>query len=923
MTNPLLKIRELGQSVWYDNISRELLKSGELKRMIEQDGVVGVTSNPSIFEKAILQDRIYENELHALVDRGLHAQNIFETLVLADIRDAADLFRPVYDETAGLDGYVSLEVSPHLAYDTLDTLVEVRRLHSVVDRENVMIKIPSTGQGIEAARILMAEGININLTLIFSPDQYRAAATAYLEAMERRAAHGEDCRKPASVASVFVSRIDTATDERLREVVDPQLRNSAASLTGKVAVAGARITYSIFKEMFHGERFDALKEKGARPQRIVWASTSTKNPSYSDTLYVDQLIGADTVNTIPTTTLEAFRDHGKPEARLEQGLDEARSVFQTLEELQIGMDDVTEQLLENGVKAFTDSLDGLIDQIQKKRIRLIRGWGHQAASLGDLQKNVDETLANLDKEKVAESIWGGDASIWSNDPQVRSKITCRLGWLSVAETMLGERRRLTAFSEEMRSLGFNCAVLLGMGGSSLASEVFVSSLGVKEGYLDLKVLDTTLPGAILDVHRTLDLDRTLFLVSSKSGGTIEVMSLYRYFRSVMEQHEGEWAGGHFVAITDPGTSLGKLASEHGFRKVFLNPADVGGRFSALSYFGLVPAALIGADLDYLLLRADQAAEASGPAVPSLESPGSWLGTIMAEAALAGKDKLTLIMSPGMATFGYWIEQLVAESTGKNGQGILPIDGESVGEPATYGSDRLFVYLRLDGEGAYDEKVSALEKAGQPVVTLRLHGPYDLGREMFRWEFATAVAGVLMNINPFDEPNVQESKDITNSLLEAFKRDGKLPDGERVDVNDPSLITKLGAFCAGLQPGDYMAVNAFIRLSKENRDALNEIRNIVRDRFGVATAAGFGPRYLHSTGQIHKGGAPKGHFLMITTEHQEDAPVPGESYSFGVLNSAQSMGDYEAIKKRNRPILRVHLGSESDLGRLLEAVKSLA
>jgi len=922
MTNPLRIIRQLGQSVWYDNVSRELLESGELERMIREDGITGVTSNPTIFQKAISQDRVYESALHALVDNGLDVTGIYEALALRDIQDAADLLKPVFEETEGHDGFVSLEVSPHLAYDSAGTIAEARRLFDLANRRNVMIKVPGTPQGLDAFKVLISEGININVTLLFSLEQYRNVVLAYIEGLESRVSADRAPGDSASVASFFVSRIDTMVDERLKEVVEPRCRSIAADLQGKTAIASARLAYAMYKEIFHGERFRGLREKGARPQRIVWASTSTKNPAYSDTMYVDALIGPETINTMPACTVDAYRRSGNPAVRVEQGVEEARAVFEELADLGMSMEEITDHLLEDGVKAFSDSFDELLQEIDKRRTRLLRGWGHRSASLGDLQASVDAALARLDQVKTSDSIWDGDASIWSDDPGVQSKINQRLGWLQSVETMIGERKRLEDFTEEIRSVGFDRAVLLGMGGSSLASEVFFSCFGSAKGYLDLTVLDTTVPGAILDLHRSLDLDRTLFIVSSKSGGTVEVMSLYRYFRSVMERHLGERAGDHFIAITDPGTGLGKLAAEQGFRKTFLNPPDVGGRFSALSYFGLVPAALIGADLHRLLMRASQAVEVSGPGVSSLESPGAWLGAIIAESALRGKDKLTLIVSPGISTFAYWVEQLVAESTGKNGKGILPIEGEPVGEREVYGDDRLFVYLRMDGDCTYDGSVSALEQAGQPVVTLRLHGPQDLGREMIRWEFATAVAGAIMQINPFDEPNVQEAKDITNDFLNIYRAKGNLPDTDRLDIYDSTLDVTLADFFGNLKSGDYLAVNAFVRSTEENRTILTSIRTLIRDRFRIATAVGFGPRYLHSTGQIHKGGPATGHFLMVTCDDAEDLVIPGVPYSFGVLKSAQAMGDYEALKKRNRPILRVHLKTESDLTKLLEAVKGL-
>jgi len=922
MTNRLWGIRDLGQSVWYDNLGRDLLRSGRLKKMIDEDGVSGVTSNPTIFEKAIGQERIYDHDIHSLVDQGLDVPAIYEALAVSDIGEAADLLMPTHEQTAGQDGFVSLEVSPHLAYDADGTVSQAKRLFQTVDRKNLMIKVPATREGFDAAEELIACGINVNVTLIFSLGQYHDAAMAFIEGMRRWIASGGDPKQPASVASFFVSRVDTIVDERLREIADPNWKTRISEISGRAAIANARLAYAMFKEIFHGGRFADLGALGVRPQRVLWASTSTKNPSYPDTYYVDALIGPETVNTIPAATLEAYRDHGEPVSRLEDDLDGARQVFRRLVDMGLSVEDIMDQLLDIGVKSFTESFDKLLDGIATKRTRLLRGWGHRSASLGQLQERVDITLARLDEGRVPENIWGGDVSLWSDDPETRSVIGQRLGWLHIVETMLDETPRIGKFVDETRSSGFKKAVLLGMGGSSLAAEMFMSCFGKADGYLDLEVLDTTVPAAVLALERSIDLQETLFIVSSKSGTTVEVLSLYKYFFDKMEKLFGNEAGKRFVAITDPGTSLGKLASEKGFKRIFLNPPDIGGRFSALSYFGLVPAALIGVDLDRLLMRAAQAVEASGPEVPSLESPGIWLGVIMAEASLAGRDKLCLIMSPGVAGFGSWLEQLVAESTGKEGKGILPLADEPMGPPEVYGQDRLFVYLRLDEEGTYDEHVSALEQAGHPVVTLRLHAPHDLGREIFRWEFATAVACAILGVNAFDQPNVQESKDITKDLLELFKKDDRLSVGDSRSTDDPNLTDALRQFVRATTDGHYVALNAFIRNSAENRDLLQAMRDVFRDKFKTPTTVGFGPRYLHSTGQIHKGGADSGYYVMITSDDIEDVPIPGESYSFGMLKAAQALGDSEALTKRGRRLLRVHLKNEADLKTLLDAAQDI-
>jgi transaldolase / glucose-6-phosphate isomerase len=919
MDNPLLAIRELGQSVWFDDLSRDLLQSGELERMTATLGISGVTSNPTIFAKSIGKDKTYDPDVHRLVDEGLNAQGIYEALAVDDIRSAADVLAPVYEASGGTDGLVSIEVSPALAYDKGGTVMEGRRLFEAVRRRNALIKVPATLQGIDAAEDLIASGINVNLTLIFSEDQYRHAADAYIGGMKRWISKGGDPALPVSVASVFVSRVDTIVDERLKELSSPSARGIVANLMGKIAIANSKLIYSNYRDIFHGDSFFDLEKKGVNRQKLVWASTSVKNPSYSDTYYVDALIGPETINTMPLTTIEAYGDHGIPFPRLAQGYDESVEYLNQLDELEIDFEQLMEKLLEDGVKAFDDSFTSMLDTIDTKRTRLLRGWGHRSASLGSLQQATDETLKECDRKKTCRDIWEYEAGVWTDNAETAGEIRQRLGWLHIVDTMVGETDRLEAFADEIRNSGFNRTVLIGMGGSSLAPEVFRQCFGVKEGYLDLSVVDTTLPASIMEVDHDADPRNTLYIVSSKSGGTIEVVSLYKHFYERAKQVLHDQAGRNFIAITDPGTTLGKMASDYRFRKVFLNPPDIGGRFSALSYFGLVPAALIGVDIKRLLMRASQAVEASGRDVPALESPGTWLGVIISEAAIAGKDKLTLVISPPVASFGYWLEQLVAESTGKNGKGIIPIEGEPLSEPSCYGSDRISIYLRVDGDSTHDKQVSALEQAGHPVITLRLHGPYDLGREMFRWEFATAVAGAILKINPFDQPNVQESKDITKKLLGEFSRTGNISPINRIGINDPEAESVLRELFSGIQPGSYVAFNAFLKPSEENVRVLTQARKIIKDKLITTTCLGFGPRYLHSTGQIHKGGPNTGLFVVITADCENDVPIPGEEYTFGVLNAAQSLGDYSALANKGRKTVCIHLDSESQIGRLLDKI----
>ena len=518
--------------------------------------------------------------------------------------------------------------------------------------------------------------------------------------------------------------------------------------------------------------------------------------------------------------------------------------------------------------------------------------------------SVEDALARLTADGVVGRIWARDHTVWKPYPE---EIADRLGWLDAPAEMRSLVPELTAFADSVRAEGFRHVVLLGMGGSSLGAEVLRATLGNGHGYPALTVLDSTVPAAVRAVSDAIDPERTLFLVSSKSGTTTEPNVLYRHFRTLVDR------GTNFAAITDPGTPLAELGEREGFRQKFLNAEDMGGRYSVLSYFGLVPAALAGIDVEELLARGEAMAERCR-AADAAENPGAALGAAMGAHALDGRDKLTLVTSPGIGSFGLWAEQLVAESTGKEGAGIVPVAGEPLRPPGSYGADRLFVYLRLEGDanGETDEFVDAVESAGHPVVRADLADAYDLGAELFRWQFATAVAGSILGVNPFDQPDVRLAKERTEDLLAEYAASGRLPRVDSLSLEE--LISRAG-------PGRYLAVVAFIEQTPETDDALAALRTAVMDRFGVATTVAYGPRFLHSTGQMHKGGPDSGLFVQLTADRADDLPVPGEAYTFGTLLDAQALGDLAALTERGRPVARVRLGLDapSDIARLTRQV----
>src|ERR671922_103527 len=735
----LAALTEAGTSIWLDQIRRTLITSGELERLIRQESLRGVTSNPAIFEKAILGSTDYDDQIEELARAGVDSEGIYEEIAIKDVQLACDVFRPLWEEAGGGDGFVSLEVGPSAAHDTEETMRQARDFWKRVDRPNLMIKIPGTTEGVPAIEEALYEGINVNITLLFAVESYENVMEAYLKAMERRRAEGKplDVR---SVASFFVSRVDTEVDKRL----DGLGRND---LRGTAAVANARAAYRRFKEVFGGERYAALREAGCPVQRPLWASTGVKDPHYPETKYVATLVGPDTVNTMPMPTLLACKD-----------------------ELEV-------------------------------------------------------TPGTAEQDPTAELQALTDAGI-----------------------------------------------------------------------------DSTDPGAVLGVERAVDLETTLFIVSSKSGGTVETLSHMRYFYERAGRD-----GSRFVAVTDPGSPLVELARERGFRHVFENDPEIGGRHSVLSYFGLVPAVLAGVNIEAMLHRAQVAEQNCGPFETGAGNSGLWLGLAMGQLALLGRDKATFIVSHPIESFGLWVEQLIAESTGKDGKGILPVAGEPLGDPDEYGDDRVFAYLRNPDEpdADLDAKVEALARAGHPTVTMAVHGAADLGRIFFFAEFATAVAGWVLGINAFNQPNVQEAKDNTNKVLAS----PQLPEVPETDDLEPLL--------AQAKPPHYVAIMGYVTPSEEFDAAIAEVRTKIRARTKATTTFGYGPRFLHSTGQLHKGGPPTGLFLQLVHDGEEDVEIPEAGYTFGHLKNAQATGDYQTLSNHGLPVWRVRLEGDA-----AEAVRRL-
>jgi transaldolase/glucose-6-phosphate isomerase len=940
--NPVKTLENHGQAVWLDFLARGFIARGDLKKLIDTDGVKGVTSNPSIFEKAIGSSDEYDGAIgKALKQADRPIAELFEHLAVEDIQHAADVLRPVYDQLRGDDGFVSLEVSPYLAMDTKGTVTEAVRLWKDVKRRNLMVKVPATQEGLPAIQHLIGEGISINITLLFSRDVYVQVAEAYLAGLEKYVKSGGDPSHVASVASFFVSRIDSAVDKELDEKIaranDPTEKERLAALKGKVAIANAKLAYQEYKRLFSGPRWDKLAAKGAKPQRLLWASTGTKNKDYSDVLYVEELIGPNTINTVPPATLDAFRDHGKPRDSLEENIEDARHLLAELEKSGISLDAITAALVKDGVKLFADAADKLYGAVAHKRATVLgAGIDRQALALGShIGKAVEKATEDWRASGKIRRLWQYDKSVWTGTDEDKW-----LGWLNSAEK--ADIADYENFAQRVKGQNFTDAVVLGMGGSSLGPEVLAETFARKSGFPRLHVLDSTDPAQVRAMESKVNIAKTLFIVSSKSGGTTEPNAMKDYFFDrVCKAIGADKAGHRFIAVTDPGSSLEKVAAKQGFARIFHGEPTIGGRYSVLSPFGLVPAAAAGIDVRILIKHTLAMLRSCGPDVPPHENPGVQLGLAMGLAGLEGRDKVTIISSKKIADFGAWAEQLIAESTGKEGKGLIPIDGEPLGDASLYGNDRLFIDLRSEGEddAAQDEKLAALEKAGHPVVRIVMKSIDHLGQEFFRFEMATAVAGAILGINPFNQPDVEDAKIKTRELTAAFEKTGALPaekpvistaqadlytdDGNAAELRkagaDGDLGSWLKAHLARSGAGDYVALLAYIERDTAHIDALQRMRLEVRDKRHVATCAEFGPRFLHSTGQAYKGGPDSGVFLQITADDGKDLAVPGQKASFGVIKAAQARGDFDVLTERGRRALRVHLKSDLAAGlKMLDA-----
>lgn len=910
---PTVDLFDAGQSPWLDFISREILNNGELRTLIEEKGLKGVTSNPSIFEKAMSQqDGGYDADIRRLASKGLSAFKIYDALAIADIQRACDLFLNVFEETRGQHGFVSLEVEPGLAHDTAKTLSEARRLFKAVNRPNVMIKIPATPEGIPAIEAAISEGINVNITLMFSVNHYKEVAFAYLRGLKKLRTNKGDLKKVHSVASVFVSRIDTLLDKKLESLANGD--KEILELRGKAAIANSKMIYQEYLRIFESYEFESLQTYGANVQQVLWGSTSTKNPAYSDLIYVHPLVGRNTVNTMPKPTLDALLDHGRVRpGTVEEGVEEARRTITRLKDLGIDLVETGEKLQSDGVKLFADAFSSLLGVLELKKMQYSKsgkGFGsfsyHVPAAI---EQAFQQKAAELQKQNFLPRFLKNDASIWKSDAAHQAVINNRLGWLRAHEWIAGKFHEIDSLVAEVRRDKIQDVVLLGMGGSSLAPEVLSLINRSKASKVPaFYMLDTTDPDSILKVEKKLRLKSTLFIVASKSGGTVETASQFKYFYDKMvhlyHSKVSDEVGKHFIAITDAGSDLEKNGKGKKFRRVFINPADIGGRYSALSFFGMIPAALMGIDIRAILKSTQDLFQSFSNERELVRNPAVAPGILMAVLAKKGMDKLTLAGSESLSSFGAWLEQLIAESTGKEGKGVIPVDTEILANPETYRKDRAFLFLNSKS----NPDVLSFKKAGVPVLSIDWQNPASIGAEFLRWEIATAVAGAVLGINPFDEPNVKESKDATAKVLLHLQKTGKLTVKAVAPQN-----AKVKDFFGKLSKTGYVVLLPYTERSASMQKAFDKVRTVLREELGCPVLLGFGPRFLHSIGQLYKGGPRTGLFVEFVNTPAGDMKVPGEFYTFDQLKKAQALGDKEALESKGLPVLCVDLGKNPAAG----------
>ncbi|MCX7641582.1 MAG: bifunctional transaldolase/phosoglucose isomerase [Elusimicrobiales bacterium] len=916
------KFKEIGQSIWLDSISRDMILNKTLANMIEKYDIVGLTSNPTIFENAILNSNSYDDSIQIAAKRFTKTQDIAYSLMIEDIQRTCDLLKNVYEKTNATDGFVSIEIPPTI--DDINSIIECSiKIWEMINRENLMIKIPATKNGIIAGEELLKKGINVNMTLIFSPQIYSKVADAYLSAIKWRIENNIS-GNIFSVASFFVSRIDTEVtnifSNIINSITDIEKINEINMLKGKAAVTVSLIVYEIYLKKFYSDDFKKYKELGIKPQKLLWASTSTKEPLMKDSYYLDELCLPYTINTAPQQTIYAFFEHGSiNDEKIETRISQAHNIYEKIESFGVNWEKVYEKLLMEGIKKFISSYNNILKAIENK----IKNISSQKITMQIYNAPIKDLITKIEKENFIKRLFLKDVTLWKKDIQDIKTIKNSLGWLEIPNKIKEKLIEIESFRDEIIKEGFRDVVLLGMGGSSLASEVIVNVFGQNKK-IKFYVLDSTNPDWINRIIKNIKLEKTIFIVSSKSGTTLETISHLKYIFNLLK-NKVKKPGKSFVAITDKNTPLEQIATKYKFRKIFINPSDIGGRFSVFSYFGLVPASFTQANLSKLITNAQNAMSE----LNKDNSPGIVLGAFLGLSYLNGKDKLTLIVPKKLQRFGLWVEQLIAESTGKEGKGILPIIDYEIYEPSSYSNDRCFVVITLKNFPENEEKINQIIKSGHPLLKIYLDDIYDIAKEFYRWEIATALCGHIMKINPFDQPDVQFTKEFTQKILKS----------EKIKLIPQINTSKINIYTANIKnikekyilwdiinntnDNGYIAFCAYIDENTKNTMLLEKIKRLIIEKTSIPTITVYGPRYLHSIGQLFKGGKNSGTFIILTSKPKKDIKILGEDLSFKKICISQAQGDFLAMMKKGRKCIMIHEKKEGAfLQQIMKELKSL-
>jgi len=933
-----------GQTIWMRGVRRRLVDSGRLALGVIENAIGGLETDLVGLSGALERGPEYVEPLLRLGAIST-AADVGEHLLAEEAGIAAAALQEVYENSDGRHGLVSVDVDPATANDAEEMSHAARRLLVASGAPNVMAKLPPTRSGFAVFEALVADGLQVHIGPVFSIDSVVRAAAAF----ERGTAGTAAAR--VAVLSLGLAPLDNAIDQLLRRRIRAARHDVSGieSLVGGAATAIAKVAWRRLCELALAA---ASTPDGAVPPRrlhLAWVDLSSSDSRQPRQHYVESLIGADTIAVLDTMLLDAVKRRGRVDATLGQRVDEAEEVLVELAEAGIDVHAVGEALEKEAVRraqaAYADyqaraaaAADAVAASSGGAADRMASGspWFAEESEVDDALVDCSE----LEEGRVVSRMWEKDVSLWSDDDATGELVRTRLGWLDAAASSPPEPEAMRRAAAQLESAGCDSVLLLGMGGSSLAADVCRRAFRSDR----LHVLDSTVPAQIKATLSRLDPARTAVLVASKSGTTIEVRALFDWFYALAAPAL-DAPGKRFAAITDPGTPLEQLAYDRDFGQLWLAPADVGGRFSALTVFGMLPMAVMGIDVAAVHAAARRMAAACAAEVATAANPAARLAAALFGAAEGGRDKITFLPSTSLSAFAPWAEQLIAESTGKAGRGLIPVVDEPAVEAEHYGDDRIFVSLAIRGEDDDDrrQRLDAIEAAGHPLLRLELGERHDLGGEFFRWEAAVAIVGALMGINPFDQPDVQASKDRTAALLsahcEGMPMSGRPPlaaDTEWAvfaDIeNDEELAARqrgdglaswLRAHLGRATVPDYVGIQAFLAATPETRRALQGVRRMLVEELGVATTLGWGPAFLHSTGQLHKGGPDSGLFLQVTADDEDDLDIPGAGYSFSELVRAQSMGDLAALQERGRRVLRVHLRDALSGCRLLRAATAEA